>query len=478
MVGQDALYAVTFNLFVMNRKLLNEIRSTESPEDDRFIVDLQSLIKQKSISATKQGLVECANLVLNIMQNAGITSELLYLDRNEDVPPIVYGEVKSKANPNGKTILFYNHYDVQPIEPVELWNQDPFSGKVEGDYIFGRGSADDKGELITRIKTVEYFLKKIGDVPCNVKFIVEGEEETGSMHIEKYLSVYREKFLCTGVIWESGDVDEKDRPIISLGMKGILSVELIAKEASKDVHSSLAVLIENPAWRLIRAIESMRDDKGNILIRDWYKEARVFTKEEVAALASEPFDEHEFKREYGIDKFLNNLKATEARKVLAGTPTCNIVGFISGYTGEGIKNILPAIAIAKLDFRLIPDMMPQLQFERLQNHLQKNGFEDICLKFVDGEPASRTSISHPLVHIVIEAATEAFGTSITSVSAAGTGPMYYFNKVLNVPCISVGSTYIYANIHSPNEFARIDLLRKTIKCMSKIMEKVAATPDF
>ena len=150
-------------------------------EMGNLISDLQTLIRQPSVSAKKQGLVECANLIADTMHKAGISSEVLYLDNhrgNDDIkdvpPPIVYGEVRSKANPNGKTILFYNHYDIQPEEPVELWKEDPFSGKVEGNYIFGRGSADDKGELITRIKAVECFLKKAGDVPCNVKFIIEG----------------------------------------------------------------------------------------------------------------------------------------------------------------------------------------------------------------------------------------------------------------------------------------------------------------
>jgi acetylornithine deacetylase/succinyl-diaminopimelate desuccinylase-like protein len=453
---------------------LKETKSTEDLEMDELIFDLQSLIKQPSISATKQGLVECANLVLNIMGKAGINSELLHFKEDAVVPPLVFAEVKSKSNPNGNTILFYNHYDVQPVEPLELWKHDPFSAKVEGNYIFGRGASDDKGELITRIKAVEYFLKHTGDVPCNIKFIVEGEEETGSMHLGRYLSMYKEKFACNGVIWEFGDVDEKDRPIISLGMKGILSAELVAKKATRDVHSSLAVLIENPAWRLIKALNTMRDDNGRILIKDWYKEAREFTPEELVALSNEPFDEQEFKREYGVDNLVNDMNGSEAKKALAGMPTCNVVGFLAGYTGEGTKNILPSMAVAKLDFRLIPNMMPQQQFERLENHLRKNSFTDIEAKFVDGEPAARTPLKHPFVQIVSEAAIETFGTSIISVSSAGTGPMFYFDKVLNVPCISIGGTHIYSNIHSPNEYARIDLLEKTTKCMIRIIEKFAA----
>jgi acetylornithine deacetylase/succinyl-diaminopimelate desuccinylase-like protein len=252
----------------------------DSSRDD-IIADLQLLIRQPSVSAVKQGLVECANVVASIMRKAGITTEIMHLynktqgidsesDSDADVPPpLVHGEVKSKANPNGKTILFYNHYDVQPVDPIELWNADPFSGRVEDNYIYGRGAADDKGELITRIKVVEYYLKKTGDVPCNIKFLIEGEEEIGSLHLKEYLTVYKMKFECDAVIWEGGFVDSKERPVISLGQKGILSVELIAKGPSRDAHSSLAVLIDNPAWHLIRALNTIRDKNGRISINDW-----------------------------------------------------------------------------------------------------------------------------------------------------------------------------------------------------------------
>ena len=439
---------------------------------DALIEDLQTLIRQPSVSAKKQGLEECASLVARIMAKAGINSEVLHLD-DRSIPPIVYGEVKSKSN-SRKTLLFYNHYDVQPVEPLELWNADPFSGSRVGNYIFGRGSADDKGELITRIKAVEYYLKKTGDVPCNIRFIVEGEEEVGSVHVEQYLKKYRDRLTCDGVIWEFGYVDAKDRPIISLGMKGLLYVELIAKGPSRDAHSSLAVIIENPAWRLVAALASMRDSNGRILISDWYKEVRDFTEQELAVVAEEPFDEKEFKEEYGVSRFVADAQGKEIKKALVGMPTCNIAGFDSGYTGPGAKTVLPARALVKLDFRLIPGMIPERQLERLKTHLAANGFGDIEINFIHGEAAARTPISHPFVKQVEDAAREVFGSAIISVSSAGTGPMYSFENVLGAPCISVGSTFMFARIHSPNEFARIDLLNKTTKCIGRIIAKFSA----
>lgn len=405
------------------------------------------------------------------MGQSGIRAEILRLGKG--IPPVVYGEVKSKKNPH-KTILFYNHYDVQPEEPFELWNDKPFSGKIRGNKIYGRGSADDKGELITRIKAVEAFIKTTGDVPCNIKFLVEGEEEIGSMHVEEYLKRYQKKLSCDGIIWEFGYVDEKDRPVISLGMKGLLYVELSVQESVRDAHSSLAVLIENPAWRLIEALKTLRNKSGLILIKDWYREVDNFTKEELGVIAREPFDEKSFKKEYGIKRFVGNKKGIDIRKAVVGDPTCNIAGFSSGWEGPGAKTVLPSKALVKIDFRLVPKMNPIRQLSRLKRHLQDKGFGDVQVHMIHGEAASRTTISDPFVKVVKKAADESFGASIMSVSSAGTGPMYSFSKVLKAPCISIGSTYVYARIHSPNEFARIDLLKKTTKCMCKIIKKFSA----
>jgi acetylornithine deacetylase/succinyl-diaminopimelate desuccinylase-like protein len=428
-----------------------------------------------SVSAKKQStLTKCAKLVSEIMSKAGIKSELLQLDNNsEQIPPIVYGEVNSKNNPNGRTILFYNHYDVQPPEPIELWNDDPFSGKIDGNLIFGRGASDDKGELITRIKAVEYFLDEVGYVPCNVKFIIEGEEEVGSCHLEEYLTRYREKFSCDATIWEFGYVDEHDRPIISLGMKGLLCVELHAVSANADLHSSLAVLVENPAWRLVHALKTIRDENGFITIKNWHDNIRDFLPEELECIKQEDFDISYFKKNYGLSKIFNEDDIQKIKKELVGGVTSNISGFFSGYTGEGSKTVLPSTAMAKLDFRLVPDMMPQKQFQLLREHLDNNGFKDVQLKYLNGEPACRIPVNNEFVNLVERCAIEEYGKVVKSISSAGTGPMWYFNKILKCPCVGIGCTYKYSRMHSPNEFARIDLIKKTTKCIGNIMEKFA-----
>ena len=445
--------------------IVNVLKHVDS-HMDTLVSDLQTLIRQPSVSAKNEGIEECAKLVSKLLKKSGISSEILRLKKN--VAPIVFGEITSKQNPE-KTLMFYNHYDVQPAEPFDLWDDPPFSGTRKGNKIFGRGATDDKGELITRIKAVEACLKTTGDVPCNVKFVIEGEEETGSAHIEDYLKKYKKKFSCDGVIWEFGYVDAKNRPIIGLGMKGLLFVELSVKESIRDAHSSLAVLIKNPAWRLIDAIKTLRDSDGKILIKDWYKEVTPFSKNDLELIKTEPFDENVFKKEFGVTSFVGNKKGMAAKKALVGDATCNIAGFVSGYTGDGAKTVLPGNALVKIDFRLIPKMDPKKQILRLKKHLKSKGFEDVKIKVFHGEAAARTNSSDPFVTQVKEAADDSFGTSILNVSNAGTGPMYPFVDILKAPCISIGSTYMFSRIHSPNEFARVDLLKKTTKCMCLIM---------
>ncbi|PJB97776.1 MAG: acetylornithine deacetylase [Nitrosopumilales archaeon CG_4_9_14_0_8_um_filter_34_10] len=445
---------------------MNSLKHIDTHMAD-LVSELQTLIQQPSVSAKNEGIEECAQLVKKMLKKSGIKSEILKM---KNVAPIVYGEIKSKKNPN-KTLMFYNHYDVQPAEPFDLWDDPPFSGKIKGNKIFGRGSSDDKGELITRIKAVEACLKTTGDVPCNIKFVIEGEEETGSAHIDQYLKKYQKKFSCDGVIWEFGYVDSKNRPIIGLGMKGLLYVELSVMESIRDAHSSLAVLIKNPAWRLIEAIQTLRDSDGKILIKDWYKETTPLSKNDLEIISKEPFDEQSFKKEFGVKSFVGNLHGLNAKKALVGGATCNIAGFVSGYIGDGAKTVLPGNALVKIDFRLVPKMDPKKQALRLKKHLKSKGFGDISVKIYHGEAAARTNPSDPFVTKVKEAADQSFGQSILNVSNAGTGPMHSFVNVLHAPCISIGGTYMFSPIHSPNEFARIDLLKKTTKCICLIMEK-------
>lgn len=448
-----------------------------------MVLDLQRMIRQPSVSARGEGLEECALLLGSMLEDAGLDSEVLHLKPGGRVgrasgtragppppPPVVFAERRSESNPD-KTLLFYNHYDVQPEEPVELWRYGPFDAVRRGNRVYGRGAIDDKGEIAARIRAVGSYIRETGDVPCNIKFVIEGEEEIGSGHLPRYLSRYRRKFACDGVIWEFGYVDPRGRPVVGLGMKGLMFVELTARGPARDAHSSLAVLIKNPAWRIVEALSTMRRADGRITIPGWYDDVRRLTARDVRLLEAEEFDEASFRKEYGVDGFVGGLRGLGAKKALAGAATCNIAGISSGYSGSGAKTVLPAVAVAKLDFRLVPDMVPSRQFGLITRHLEANGFADVQARMLHGEAAARTDPSEQFVRHVRDAASASFGSEpVVCISNPATGPMHAFQKALGAPCVSVGGTYVFSKIHSPNEFARIDLLKKTAACMCRIMD--------
>ena len=426
-------------------------------------------MRQPSVSARGEGIEECALLVSGMLEEAGISSKIL---RIGGAAPMVFGRVESRSNPR-KTLLLYNHYDVQPAEPLELWRDPPFAGVKRGRKVFGRGSSDDKGELVARIEAVRRHLEEEGDIPCNVVFAVEGEEEIGSPNVERYLRKYRRRLACDGVIWEFGYVDTRDRPIIGLGMKGLLFVELRVREAVRDAHSGMAVLIRNPAWRLNEALSTLRSPDGRVKVRGWYREVPPLTREQRMLAAREPLDLAAFRKEYGIRKLVGGMGARRAREAMVAGATCNIAGMWSGYTGEGAKTVLPGFAAAKLDFRLVPGMDPARQLGRLRAHLRAGGFGDVEVVPFHSVAPSRTDPFDPLVSCVKRAADRHFGGSVVSLSSTGTGPMDSFSRVLKAPCVSFGCTHVFARIHSPNEFARLDLVEKAARALRGAMSEFA-----
>jgi acetylornithine deacetylase/succinyl-diaminopimelate desuccinylase-like protein len=215
----------------------------------------------------------------------------------------------------------------------------------------------------------------------------------------------------------------------------------------------------------------MRDENGTITIKNWHEDIRDFSPEELECIKQEYFDISDFKKTYGLSKMFNENDTEKMKKASVGGVTSNISGLFSGYIGEGSKTVLPSKAMAKLDFRLVPDMMPEKQFELLRDHLDSNGFKDVQLKFMSGEPACRIPVNNEFVKLVEASALEEFGKVIKSISSAGTGPMWYFNNILKCPCVGIGCTYKFSRIHSPNEFVRIDLIKKTTKCIGNIIER-------
>jgi acetylornithine deacetylase/succinyl-diaminopimelate desuccinylase-like protein len=432
---------------------------------DAFVEDLVRLVKQPSVSAKGEGIEECAKLVEEMMHEAGLSAKIL---KNGKGNPVVYGEARSGNT--AKTLLFYNHYDVQPPEPLEEWQFNPFSGTIAGGKVYGRGVVDNKGNLVSRLKAVQAFIKTVGNVPANIKFVVEGEEEIGSPNLEPIVKKYRQLFSADAAIWEFGGTDRRGRPHLYLGLKGVLSIELRVKGAAKDIHSANAPLIPNPAWRLVHALNALKDEDEKILIEGFYDRVSAPSNEEFECLKSIPFEEEELKKELGLKKFLKGLSGLEALKALLFQPTCTINGLLAGYTGKGSKTVLPHEAMAKLDFRLVPDQKPDEIFEKLTRHLKAKGFDDVeIVRYSSTEPA-KTPITDPFAGLVAKTAKKVYGEkAVIYPLSAGSGPMHLFRNILGLPVVSVGCGHPESNTHAPNENLRIESFIKGVNFIATLI---------
>ena len=449
-----------------------EVQRTADRLSATSVRRLKRLIAIPTVSARNEALQRGADEVEKILKGIGCSTRQLRLKGH---PPLVFGEVVSGTNPD-RCLLYYNHYDVQPEEPRDGWDSPPFKGTVRNGKVYGRGASDDKGEFVARVAAVEAMLKSRGDVPCTIKFVLEGQEEIGSNGIDQYLRKYRSLLRTDGIIWECGWIDTKNRPVISLGMKGLVYAELRATGPSYDLHSSFAPIIPNPAWRIVQALGTMRTPKGRITIKGWYRDVRPLDDHDKALIRKMNYDVAGVRADTGVKSLVTGSDKITAAGAHVSGPTCNIAGLVSGYTGGGAKTVLPSTATAKIDFRLVPNMDPKTQLNRLRSHLRAHGFGDIEVSTGHMVHPSRTDPLDPFVGDVVHAADHVWGDHVTAISDPGTGPMYEFSNILDAPCIGIGCTHVGARVHSPNEFIRIEHLKKATRTMVLIMERFGQQP--
>lgn len=433
---------------------------------EEFLGDISRLSAQPSVSATHQGIDECALLVKQMIEEIGGTAKILRLD---GAAPLVYGEVLKPGS--DKTVLFYNHYDVQPVEPLELWKSSPFKPEIRDGRMYGRGVSDDKGQLVSRLKLIESYIKVKGAPPCNIKFCFEGEEEVGSPYLDKYIATNSELFRADSVVWEYGNIDAKGRPVVSLGVKGMIYLELTIKTLSRDAHSMNAAALPNPIWRLVKLLSLIRDDKGQIQIPGWYDHIAGLSPEEMEVLKEEAFDAEGMLATYGAKEFLGGMSGDEAKRALVAGPTANIAGIWAGYTGPGSKTVLPSEVHCKIDFRLVPGQDPDELFSNLTRFLSSQGFSDVKIERMTMEPAARTSFMSPWAQAAINAAREVFQVRpVIELSSPGTGPLYVFSRRYGADAVDIGFSPHDDAIHAPNENIRLDYLEKGMVWIAETIE--------
>jgi acetylornithine deacetylase/succinyl-diaminopimelate desuccinylase-like protein len=431
------------------------------------IAELSRLCSQPSVSAQNWGLKECAELVGAMLKKRNFSVEIIPTAG----APVVFAE---RAGRSDKTLIFYNHYDVQPAEPLDLWESPPFVPTIRDGKLFARGVSDDKGHFTSRLFALDALLDELGELPCRVKFVLEGEEEVSSVHLHDFVRDNREKLKGDACIWEFGGVDYNETPEQSLGLRGICYVELSVETANQDSHSGLGgSIFENAAWRLTWALASLKSPDEKIRIPGFYDDVRKPNSRAMELMAALPDSADELKQRYGLKRFLKGLTGgLELQLAAVYEPTCTICGLSSGYEGPGSKTVLPAKALAKVDFRLVPDQTPERVLELLRAHLDQEGFRDVQIKFLGGERPACTDPDDPFVKLVVESARDVYGKpqQITPM-IGGSGPNSIFIEYLNVPIVSSGVGYPGSQAHAPNENVRLDLYLKGAKHIARILDE-------
>jgi acetylornithine deacetylase/succinyl-diaminopimelate desuccinylase-like protein len=429
---------------------------------------LEQLCRQPSVSAEGAGLSETADLVESLLADSGFTTRQL---RADDGPPAVWGELAGRSP---WTLLLYNHYDVQPVDPIELWDSPPFEPAVRDGKLFARGASDNKAQIALRLAVV----RALGDaLPVTVRWIVEGEEEIGSPNFDELVRRHADLLRADGCLWEGSGFLPDGRPEVVLGVKGVLAVRLDLELLSGDAHSGTAAVVPSAPWRLVEALGTIRDPAGRILIGGFHDAVREPTPEQRRAVAEQsPTADDELRAAYGVREFVDGVQREVLRERLTFAPTANIAGIHTGYGGPGVKTVLPARASAWLDFRLVPDQRPGDVLRLLRSHLDERGFSDVEITQLAAADPAATPPDDPFVARAVAVAERLSGQAASIVPlVAGSLPFVAsFNRYVGVPGLSAPDNAVYSGCaaHAPNEHIRLEDIAPAIRYTVALLDEL------
>ena len=432
-----------------------------------FAERLQALCRMPSVAARGTGMRAMVEAVEQAMQRVGIGTRLFKMGAGY---PIIYGECGS-----GPAYLVYGHYDVQPVGHLTDWTVGPFSGSILDGKLYARGAANSKGDLLARLVAVEAYQKTFGKLPISLRFIIEGEDGLGSPNLFKFTSEHTDLLEAKGCLWDEGYRDTKERPVISLGFKGITFLELRAHGARADLHSKWGAIVPNPAWRLVQALATITSPKGVITIDGFSSHLAPINADDAEALKAIELDEVGLKKEFRIGGWVRSMKGPALVKEHIFGPTCTICGIQTGHTDAGAKTVLPSTAMARLDFRLVPDLTPSLILELLRAHLDLRGFKDIEIIELGSAPLAKASATSRVARSVIEPALEVYGTApLVYPMDPSSGPVGAVCGVSSpaTPVASFGVSYAGSNPHGPDENIRLDDFLLSVKFIGRVISRL------
>jgi acetylornithine deacetylase/succinyl-diaminopimelate desuccinylase-like protein len=435
----------------------------------KFVEELCTLIAQPSVSARDEGVNDCAHLLESMLSGMGFRVATFPTHGH---PAIVAEMDGPKDSP---TVLIYGHYDVQPPEPLEMWKSPPFTPTIREGRIYGRGAGDNKGQFYAQIAAISSITAVSGGLPVNVKVLLEGDEEQGSPYLADFLREHREQLKADLAYTSDAPIHSSGRPLVIFGVRGLLCIDLNLRGPNRDLHSgNYGGPVPNPAWGLVHLLASMKDAEGNVLVEGFYDDVVPPTLAEREVLKRIPFDPQEVQKSFEISRFEGPEHLSYYEKLMF-RPTLNICGLSSGYSGGGVKTILPSTALAKLDIRLVVNQDPDRVFECVKRHLLSL-CPDLEVKKIAGVLPSKTAIDHRYAQCAVDAVARVWGEPpVVFPTLGGTLPDYVFTRILGVPSILVPYANPEENNHSPNENISLDCFNKGIKVCATFLYNFAST---
>src|SRR3954468_12805306 len=453
---------------------MNSVIDFINTHRDRYIDELKQYLAIPSISALPQhagDVKRCAEWSADEMRRIGMQNVRLV-----ETPgyPVVYGDWLGAAG--APTILFYRHYDVQPGDPIELWQPRPFEATVRDGEIYARGAADDKGQVFMHFKAVEAHLKQNGRLPVNMKFMIEGEEEVGSEHLDDFVRAHKQDLAADVVVISDSPMFARGVPSICYGLRGLVYFQLDLRGSSTDLHSgSFGGAVSNPAFVLAQMLAQMKDRSGRIRIPGFYDDVVALQEEERKAWATLPFNEKAFRKDFGIPKVVGETGFTTLERTWA-RPTFEVNGLLSGFTGEGAKTVLPAVAMAKVSMRLVPNQSPDKIAELFEAHVKDIAPGTVALKVtrMHGGKPWMTAYDNPYVQAAGRAIEKGFGRKPVFTREGGSIPVVStFQEELGLPSVLFGVGLPDENAHAPNEKLDVSNFHNGIIASAFLYEEVA-----
>lgn len=431
---------------------MQDVISYINSNKEKYVDELKELLRIPSISTlaeNKADMMTAANFVLNKLTNAGMENARIIETKGH---PLVYADWLHA--PGKPTVLVYGHYDVQPVDPIELWDSPPFEPTIKGDNIYARGATDDKGQMYMHIKTAEAFFKTKGKLPLNLKFIIEGEEEIGSGNLEEFVNKNQDMLKCDAVMISDTSLYGPGIPTLTYGLRGLCYMEVKVTGPNRDLHSgTFGGGVDNPINVLAEMISKLKDKNGKIKIPGFYKDVINLTKKERENFKRLPFSEKQYAKTLGVKELKGEKGYTTLERVWA-RPTLDCNGIVGGFTGEGAKTVLPSKATAKISMRLVPDQDPKKIGKLFSKYITKIAPKSVKLEIKDlhGAYPIATSLDDKATTAAANALSKVFGKKTVFMREGGSIPIVVtFAKKLKAAPVLMGMGLNTENLHSPNE---------------------------